>query len=207
MHVRQARRHLPLPDYDLPDAGAVTLTMYGALIDPADSQLLIQEMELPLADVLALAHMKTRVQILPQTLEPPRIGAPDGHRQGRCPRYDSRVGWPGGRGGGNRPDGSMPTRCRRLTRLCEPDRPSGHRHVLLPAARQKLQERPGGGRCPCAWRLQRLPGGSPALLRARCETRGSGRVAGAEGRIARTPLACSAWAEGANAANGLRPAL
>ncbi len=48
MHTRQARRYFPMPDYDLDDAEAVKMTVYGSVVDPAYSRLLIQKIDLPL---------------------------------------------------------------------------------------------------------------------------------------------------------------
>lgn len=63
MHARQARRYFPMPDYDLGDAGAVKLTVYGGVVDPAYSRLLIQKTDLPLADVLALDRVQKKLPI------------------------------------------------------------------------------------------------------------------------------------------------
>ena len=59
----QARRYLPLPDYDLRDPAVVKLTIYGGLVDPAYSRLLIQKTDLPLADVLALDRVQKKLPI------------------------------------------------------------------------------------------------------------------------------------------------
>ncbi|WP_338035827.1 ATP-binding protein [Halochromatium roseum] len=63
MFVRQAGRYLPMPDYDLSEPGAVKLTIHGGMVDPAYSRLLIQQTELPLADVLALDRVQKRLPI------------------------------------------------------------------------------------------------------------------------------------------------
>lgn len=63
MHARQARRYFPMPDYDLGEAGAVKLTIYGGVVDPAYSRLLIQNTDLPLADVLALDRVQKKLPI------------------------------------------------------------------------------------------------------------------------------------------------
>ncbi len=54
----QVRRFLPLPDYDLSTTGEVKLTIPGAVIDPAYSQLLMVRTDLPLEDVLALDRVQ-----------------------------------------------------------------------------------------------------------------------------------------------------
>lgn len=63
MFARQARRYLPMPDYDLGESGAVRLTIYGGVVDPAYSRLLIQQTDLPLADVLALDRVQKQLPI------------------------------------------------------------------------------------------------------------------------------------------------
>ncbi len=63
MHVGQARRYFPLPDYDLSDPNAVKLTLHGALVDEAYSRLLIQKTDLPLADVFALDRVQKKLAI------------------------------------------------------------------------------------------------------------------------------------------------
>lgn len=63
MHVRQARRYFPMPDYDLSGAGAVKLAIHGGVVDPAYSRLLIQKTDLPLADVLALDRVQKKLPI------------------------------------------------------------------------------------------------------------------------------------------------
>lgn len=59
----QARRYFPLPDYDLSEPGAVKVTVYGGVVDPAYSRLLIQKTDLPLADVLALDRVQKKLPI------------------------------------------------------------------------------------------------------------------------------------------------
>ena len=63
MHARQARRYFPMPDYDLSAPGAVKLSIYGGVVDPAYSRLLIQKTDLPLADVLALDRVQKKLPI------------------------------------------------------------------------------------------------------------------------------------------------
>ena len=59
----QARRYFPLPDYDLSEPSAVKLTLYGGVVDPAYSRLLIQKTDLPLVDVLALDRVQKKLPI------------------------------------------------------------------------------------------------------------------------------------------------
>lgn len=63
MYVGQARRYFPLPDYDLSERDAVKMTIYGGVVDPAYSRLLIQKTDLPLADVLALDRVQKKLPI------------------------------------------------------------------------------------------------------------------------------------------------
>ncbi len=63
MYSRQARRYLPLPDYDLSGPGAVRLTIHGGVVDSAYSRLLIQKTDLSLVDVLALDRIQKNLPI------------------------------------------------------------------------------------------------------------------------------------------------
>ena len=63
MHLSQARRYLPMPDYDLSDPAAVRLTIYGGVVDPVYTQLLMLNTSLSLADVLALDRVQKRLPI------------------------------------------------------------------------------------------------------------------------------------------------
>jgi ATP-dependent DNA helicase RecG len=63
MYVGQARRYFPLPDYDLSERDTVKMTIYGGVVDPAYSRLLIQKTDLPLADVLALDRVQKKLSI------------------------------------------------------------------------------------------------------------------------------------------------
>lgn len=58
MHKGQAKRYFPLPDYDLSEATAVRMTIYGGVVDPAYSQMLMQKTDLPFEDVLALDRVQ-----------------------------------------------------------------------------------------------------------------------------------------------------
>ncbi|WEV69376.1 transcriptional regulator [Bifidobacterium sp. ESL0775] len=61
-HV-QAKRYLPLPDYDLSEPGGVKLTMYGEVVDPAYTQMLLQRTDLEFEDVLALDRVQKGLRI------------------------------------------------------------------------------------------------------------------------------------------------
>jgi len=63
LYAGQARRYFPLPDYDLRVHRTVKLTLYGGVVDPAYSRLLIQKTDLPLTDVLALDRIQKKLSI------------------------------------------------------------------------------------------------------------------------------------------------
>lgn len=63
MYRGQARRYLPLPDYDLSESQAVKMTIHGGIVDPAYSQLLIQKTDLELSDILALDRVQKKLPI------------------------------------------------------------------------------------------------------------------------------------------------
>lgn len=58
MYRTQAARSFPLPDYNLSDNNAVQLTLYGKVVDPAYTRLLLQNTEIPLNDVMALDRIQ-----------------------------------------------------------------------------------------------------------------------------------------------------
>lgn len=63
MHKTQARRYFPMPDYDLSEPEAVKMTVYGSVVDPAYSRLLIQKTDLPLDEILALDRVQKKLPI------------------------------------------------------------------------------------------------------------------------------------------------
>ena len=63
MHLGQARRYFPMPDYDLSEPQAVKMTLYGAVVDVAYSRMLIQNTNLPLSDILALDRVQKKLPI------------------------------------------------------------------------------------------------------------------------------------------------
>ncbi|MDR2619566.1 MAG: transcriptional regulator [Propionibacteriaceae bacterium] len=67
MHNRQAQRFLPLPDYDLSEPTQVKLTIHGAVVDEAYTNLLMSRTDLPLADVLALDGVQKGLPIPEKT--------------------------------------------------------------------------------------------------------------------------------------------
>ncbi len=63
MFAGQARRYLPMPDYDLSDPNAVKMTIHGRIVDPAYSRMLIQKTDLSLDDILALDRVQKKLPI------------------------------------------------------------------------------------------------------------------------------------------------
>src|SRR3989338_5472151 len=63
MHVGQARRYFPMPDYDLSEPNIVRMTIHGGVVDPAYSRLLIQHTDLPIQDVLALDRVQKKLPL------------------------------------------------------------------------------------------------------------------------------------------------
>lgn len=63
MHIGQARRYFPMPDYDLSEPMAVKMTVYGGVVDPAYSRLLMQKTDLPLYEILALDRVQKRLPL------------------------------------------------------------------------------------------------------------------------------------------------
>jgi len=72
MYRGQAARYFPLPDYDLSDARAVRLTLYGPIVDPAYSRRLIQKTDVSLIDVFALDRIQKGLPILEDAVKRPR---------------------------------------------------------------------------------------------------------------------------------------
>lgn len=68
MHKGQAKRYLPLPDYDLSETNAVRMTIYGGVVDLAYSQMLMQKTDLSFVDVLALDRVQKKRQIPDDTI-------------------------------------------------------------------------------------------------------------------------------------------
>lgn len=68
MYSGQARRYLPMPDYDLTEPGAVRMILYGGVVDPAYTRLLMQRTDLPLGDVLALDRVQKELPVSAQTI-------------------------------------------------------------------------------------------------------------------------------------------
>jgi ATP-dependent DNA helicase RecG len=84
MHLGQARRYFPMPDYDLSESGAVKLTIHGSVVDVAYSRMLIQKSNLSLTDILALDRVQKKLPIedaLAHKLRTARL------IEGRKPKY------------------------------------------------------------------------------------------------------------------------
>ena len=69
MHLGQARRYFPLPDYDLTEAGAVKLIIYGKVVDPSYSRLLIQKTDLTLSDIMALDRVQKKLPLQDEAIK------------------------------------------------------------------------------------------------------------------------------------------
>ena len=63
IHLSQARRYLPMPDYDFSSPERVKMTIYGGLVDPAYSRVLMQKTDLPLDEILALDRVQKRLEL------------------------------------------------------------------------------------------------------------------------------------------------
>ena len=82
IHVRQARRYFPMPDYDLSSPHAVRMTVYGSVVDPAYSRMLMQKTDLPLDEILALDRVQKRLPLTDPMIKRLRR---DGLIEGRKP--------------------------------------------------------------------------------------------------------------------------
>ncbi len=82
MHVGQAKRYFPMPDYDLREPNAVKMTVYGSVVDAAYSRLLIQKTDLPLDEILALDRVQKRLSLTDDMIKRLRR---DGLIEGRKP--------------------------------------------------------------------------------------------------------------------------
>ena len=63
IHVGQARRYLPIPDYELNVPDVVKMTLYGTFVDPAYSRLFLQKTDLPIEEILALDRVQKQLTI------------------------------------------------------------------------------------------------------------------------------------------------
>lgn len=84
IHVGQAKRYFPMPDYDLGEPNSVKVTVYGSIVDPAYSRLLIQKTDLPLDEILALDRVQKRLSLTDPMIKRLRR---DGLIEGRKPNF------------------------------------------------------------------------------------------------------------------------
>ena len=63
IHLGQAKRFFPMPDYELDDTNSVKLTIHGQVLDPAYTQRLIQSTDLELEIILALDRVQKNLPI------------------------------------------------------------------------------------------------------------------------------------------------
>ncbi|PCF93533.1 transcriptional regulator [Vreelandella nigrificans] len=63
MHLGQAKRYLPMPDYDVTDPSRVRLTIYGSIVEPAYTRMLIKKTELSLQEILALDRVQKQLPL------------------------------------------------------------------------------------------------------------------------------------------------
>ena len=82
IHVAQARRFFPMPDFDLSEPNAVKLRIHGKIVDPAYSRMLIQKTNLPLDQILALDRVQKRLPLSDDMIKRLRR---DGLIEGRKP--------------------------------------------------------------------------------------------------------------------------
>lgn len=83
MYEMQRRRYLPMPDYEV--AGdAVVMTLYGGVVDPAYTRVLMEHGGLKLADVLALDRVQKGLEVPDEAV---RGLKRKGLIEGRRPRY------------------------------------------------------------------------------------------------------------------------
>ncbi len=83
MYDMQRRRYLPMPDYEV--AGdAVVMTLYGGVVDPAYTRVLMEHGGLKLADVLALDRVQKGLEVPDEAV---RVLKRQGLIEGRRPRY------------------------------------------------------------------------------------------------------------------------
>lgn len=84
MHVGQARRYFPMPDYDLGEPQAVKMTIHGRVVDLAYSRLLIQQTGLALEDILALDRVQKKLPLADGVVKHLRLA---GLIEGRKPNF------------------------------------------------------------------------------------------------------------------------
>lgn len=83
MYEMQRRRYLPMPDYEVAE-DAVVMTLYGGVVDPAYTRVLMEHGGLKLADVLALDRVQKGLEVPDEAV---RALKRKGLIEGRKPRY------------------------------------------------------------------------------------------------------------------------
>lgn len=83
MYETQRRRYLPMPDYEV-TGDAVVMTVYGGVVDPAYTRVLMENGGLNLADVLALDRVQKRLEVPDDAI---RALKRKGLVEGRKPRF------------------------------------------------------------------------------------------------------------------------
>lgn len=83
MYEMQRRRYLPMPDYEVAE-DAVVMTLYGGVVDPAYTRVLMEHGGLELADVLALDRVQKGLEVPDEAV---RALKRKGLIEGRKPRY------------------------------------------------------------------------------------------------------------------------
>lgn len=84
MHLSQAKRYMPMPDYDLSEPGAVKLTIYGGVVDSTYTQMLMLNTNLRLTDVLALDRIQKKLPLPDEVIARLKRG---GLIEGRKPNF------------------------------------------------------------------------------------------------------------------------
>ncbi|RMF21711.1 MAG: ATP-binding protein [Bacteroidetes bacterium] len=69
IHLSQAKRYFPMPDYDLENPEVVRMTIYGSIVDQNYTRLLMQRTNLPLKDIVALDRVQKRLPVDNTTLQ------------------------------------------------------------------------------------------------------------------------------------------
>jgi len=68
MNKEQAKRYFPLLDYDLSNSNAVRMIIYGDVIDPAYSKILMEKTDLSFSDLFALDRVQKKLPLLEETI-------------------------------------------------------------------------------------------------------------------------------------------
>ncbi|MFG6543810.1 RNA-binding domain-containing protein [Sulfitobacter sp. 1A10445] len=63
MHELQRIRYLPMPDFDLSDSMKVKMTLHGGVVDSSYSRLLMENISIPLQEVLALDRVQKKLAV------------------------------------------------------------------------------------------------------------------------------------------------